>query len=395
MAECSQLTLAEVRARIQDDCAHGRGLETKSIHERHGIWVMCIASESIARIAYEIVDGPVVVMWDEQGPDSDDVAWGLCDPAHLAEVPDRPPSPWYRGSEPVGWSVESLFSTAGLQVSGTVRWNAQIPVQRPGVYVVALTDDPTRTNATLPFAPVSSAAPKKLLSLCADLTVDKETPAADELLDRISSCWLPTETVLYVGKAGTSLGKRVGEYYTTPLGARSPHAGGWFLKTLATLDSLFVHYAISDTPEDHERMMLEAFVESIDPISCPRHPDPDLLLPFANLVMPGGRHKRHGIRGATGCRQTSDKTTPVTQTKAAGQGRRVTLHQEITGILDANGNCWMTTDEIAKAVRARGIYRKRDGTSDVSAFQIHGRTKNYPNLFERKGSRVRRRSDEP
>ena len=67
----------------------------------------------------------------------------------------------------------------------------------------------------------------------------------------------------------------------------------------------------------------------------------------------------------------------------------MTLHEEISDILREHGNRWMTTTEIARLVARRGRYIKRDGTSDVSAFQVHGRTKNYTRLFERDGSRVR------
>ena len=48
----------------------------------------------------------------------------------------------------------------------------------------------------------------------------------------------------------------------------------------------------------------------------------------------------------------------------------------------------MTTAEIADRVNLRGHYVKRDA-SLVTAFQIHGRTRNYSDLFERDGSRVR------
>ena len=68
------------------------------------------------------------------------------------------------------------------------------------------------------------------------------------------------------------------------------------------------------------------------------------------------------------------------------------LHDEIREILLANGNAWMTTSEIATEVNQRNRYRKRDG-SRVTDFQIHGRTRNYPNLFEREGSKVRYKGD--
>jgi hypothetical protein len=65
-----------------------------------------------------------------------------------------------------------------------------------------------------------------------------------------------------------------------------------------------------------------------------------------------------------------------------------TLHEELVAILDANANRWMTTEELAIAVNRRGRYAKRDG-SLVTAFQVHGRTRNYDHLFDRNGSQVR------
>lgn len=64
------------------------------------------------------------------------------------------------------------------------------------------------------------------------------------------------------------------------------------------------------------------------------------------------------------------------------------LHDEIARILRDAGNQWMTTDEIAAEVNTSRRYRTRKGT-DVTAFQIHGRTRNYKGMFERDGSRVR------
>lgn len=72
---------------------------------------------------------------------------------------------------------------------------------------------------------------------------------------------------------------------------------------------------------------------------------------------------------------------------------KVTLHKEIQEILIAKGNRWMTTVEIADKINRRGIYQKKNG-SEVTDYQIHGRTQNYPNLFERDGSRVRCRESE-
>lgn len=56
--------------------------------------------------------------------------------------------------------------------------------------------------------------------------------------------------------------------------------------------------------------------------------------------------------------------------------------------MDGRGNRWMTTAELANMVNRGGQYRKRDG-SPVSHFQIHGRTRNHSDLFQRSGSLVR------
>lgn len=73
----------------------------------------------------------------------------------------------------------------------------------------------------------------------------------------------------------------------------------------------------------------------------------------------------------------------------------VTLHDELIAILRAEGNRWMTLQELATAVNARGGYAKRDGSA-VGAGQINLRTRadgSYEHLFERDGKFVRIRRD--
>lgn len=47
----------------------------------------------------------------------------------------------------------------------------------------------------------------------------------------------------------------------------------------------------------------------------------------------------------------------------------------------------MTTQQIADELNKNGWYQKKDG-STIQAFQIHGRTRNYANIFDRDGSTV-------
>jgi len=70
---------------------------------------------------------------------------------------------------------------------------------------------------------------------------------------------------------------------------------------------------------------------------------------------------------------------------------RLTLHEAIAVVLRDAGNRWMHVREIADTVNARALYRKRDG-SVIEANQIHARTKNYVQMFEKDGPRVRLRS---
>jgi hypothetical protein len=64
----------------------------------------------------------------------------------------------------------------------------------------------------------------------------------------------------------------------------------------------------------------------------------------------------------------------------------MTLHEAIIIILQEKGG-EMSTSDIARELNKRNLYSKKDG-SEITDFQIHGRTKNYPKLFTRNGSKV-------
>lgn len=64
----------------------------------------------------------------------------------------------------------------------------------------------------------------------------------------------------------------------------------------------------------------------------------------------------------------------------------MTLHEEIQEILREK-NTQLTTTEIASLVNSRGNYKKRDN-SDITPYQIHGRTKNYSDIFFRESTIV-------
>ncbi len=62
------------------------------------------------------------------------------------------------------------------------------------------------------------------------------------------------------------------------------------------------------------------------------------------------------------------------------------LHEAIVKVLQEKGTP-MTTKEIADRLNLNHLYQKRDG-SLITAYQIHGRTKNYSHLFDRNGTYV-------
>jgi len=64
----------------------------------------------------------------------------------------------------------------------------------------------------------------------------------------------------------------------------------------------------------------------------------------------------------------------------------MTLHEAIQVVLRETGR-EMTTIEIANELNKRKLYAKKDD-SQITDYQVHGRTKNYPKVFTRNGNRV-------
>ena len=73
--------------------------------------------------------------------------------------------------------------------------------------------------------------------------------------------------------------------------------------------------------------------------------------------------------------------------RGRADGFRPTLHSEIAHTLAESGDRWMTTRELAERINSARRYRRPD-EKPVTSYQIHGRTKSYPYLFDRQGSRV-------
>ena len=199
-------------------------------------------------------------------------------------------------------TVASVFGAAGLEPEGVVDWGIRASERGSGVYAVALTDRVDSLTEALPEPPLSPAAAEHLLAVRPELRVDGGRPRAAELCARIASFWLPDEVIVYIGLASRSVASRVSAYYKTPLGAKRPHAGGWFLKLLEpdALARLHVHFAAADDPDGAEDDMLRHFCANVSTATLARLPDPAHPFPLANLEWPRGVRKAHGISGARG-----------------------------------------------------------------------------------------------
>ncbi len=196
-------------------------------------------------------------------------------------------------------SLARILEQRGCRIAGTVPWGTSPPSNESGVYVVSLHGDPNDT-AGLAEAPIDEAVVAAWIERVRSLTLDDARPEPDALAKRLARYWLPDEPIVYVGKA-TSLRQRLRQYYSTPLGDRRPHAGGHWIKTLANLGSLSIHYAEVDDgvdPEVVEMRMLTTLMQNVTQATRSAHPQSDLATPFANLEIKGLGRRNHGIRNA-------------------------------------------------------------------------------------------------
>jgi hypothetical protein len=231
-------------------------------------------------------------------------------------------------------TVGSLFAAASVTRTGVVPWGTRILLSQDGgmgtgVYVVALTDEVDSLEHAVSACPLSEDALEELLAARPELTLDGKRPDRRELAHRLAAFWCADEVVLYVGLAGprervtiSELSDRVAEYYGTPLGARSPHAGGWPLKTLTNLSGLFVHYAYCDDVLIKEGLLLDAFADALaDETRAALH-DSTHVMPFANLRDARGGRKAHGIKGARAPRRKTGADRPAAPVGVSRTDRR-------------------------------------------------------------------------
>lgn len=194
-------------------------------------------------------------------------------------------------------SVAAVLAAADLRPMGVVRWGAAVPSYKWGIYVVSVQTDPESTDGAIPNCPISLEACARFIAARPKQTLDGKPPSVDALAQRVSGSWLFDETIVYIGRARQPLRSRVSSYYSTRLGATSPHAGGFFVKLLRITSKLYVHFAETETPVEHERVMHGAFCAAVSSEARAALYDTGCPVPFANLQWEGlrVRKKNHGI----------------------------------------------------------------------------------------------------
>lgn len=186
--------------------------------------------------------------------------------------------------------ADALFNAVGLSIDGSTRWGGSLSAGRPGVYVV-------QWDLPLSTAPIDMATLNAWIKRVPTLRLDGQVPTAEALVDRLAEYWIPDETILYVGLSSRAIGTRVSAYYRTPLGDARPHAGGHWLKALSDYEThAIVRWAHTADFSALERRLLNVFADQAS--ASAGHIAFDPIMPFANLVLPGGTRKSHGISGS-------------------------------------------------------------------------------------------------
>lgn len=195
------------------------------------------------------------------------------------------------------FTVAQLLGSASLSSQPPVRWGTRVPSTKPGIYIVSSAKTPDEYDrALLAEAPISLGAVADWIETVPTLTLNGVRPTPQELADHLAGFWLPDEVVLYIGKAAC-LRRRLYDFYRTQLGARRPHRGGHWLKTLSILNELTVFWTETqdvETAEYLESRLLKTFAAGVSESTRKGLFDPDHPFPYANLEIRD--RKRHSIR---------------------------------------------------------------------------------------------------
>jgi hypothetical protein len=182
-----------------------------------------------------------------------------------------------------------LLDAVGLRPAGRVRWGQPIRCDKAGVYLVEI-------PALYSIAAIDTKAVAGWLERVPRLELDGRRPTPRELAARLRKFWIASRSVVYIGRTTAPLAERIAAFYATPLGDRSPHAGGHWLKTLRLLKECWVSWATTEYPSRSEDELFLRFAATVSPLEAAVLFDSKHVLPFANLEDAHKVRKRHGMR---------------------------------------------------------------------------------------------------
>ena len=80
------------------------------------------------------------------------------------------------------------------------------------------------TRALYSIAPIDTGAVAGWLERVPKLQLDGRRPTPRDVAERLGKFWIPSRSVIYIGRTTAPLAARIAAFYATPLGDRSPHA---------------------------------------------------------------------------------------------------------------------------------------------------------------------------
>ena len=175
---------------------------------------------------------------------------------------------------------------------GPALWGKPVRHAGPGVFLVEL-------KAPAQSAALNLADIGRWLERVPELVLDGARPASRDLLHRLSSFWLPSQSVLYIGSTTAGVSSRVSALAKTVPGDRRPNWMGLWLHFLRSPEDLRIWWAATNAPEEYEDALIDAFAAGVPAAERAALHDASVVLPWAVLRTTAGARKVTGITNPT------------------------------------------------------------------------------------------------
>jgi hypothetical protein len=185
-------------------------------------------------------------------------------------------------------TVRQLVESVGLRIYQSYRWGKTVTADFKGVYIIAIASENDHLSV-MNKPSINLRALKEWINRAQGLTVDGKPASVETIGNRLKQYWLPGETILYIGQTGRTITQRLNQFKQHQLGAKAPHSGGQWIKTLTNLDELTIYIVPTEEPAETELSMLTQFALNVTLDSKASLREPNKAYPFANIAGPSGR----------------------------------------------------------------------------------------------------------